>query len=46
MRVFASGEVNIRKSEIQKMIADVDKNGDGKIDYMEFIELMTNNNIL
>jgi calcium-dependent protein kinase len=43
LQVFSSGEVSMRQNELQQMIADVDLNGDGKIDYMEFIELMTNN---
>jgi len=40
--VFLTGEVSIRLHEIQQMIQDVDKNSDGKIDYMEFIETMIN----
>lgn len=40
--VFLTGEVSIRLNEIQQMLQDVDKNADGKIDYMEFIDAMIN----
>jgi Ca2+-binding EF-hand superfamily protein len=40
--VFMTGEVTIRLNEIQQMIQTFDKNSDGKIDYMEFIDAMVN----
>merc|ERR1711975_101381 len=30
-----------KKEEIQKMIADIDKDGSGTIDFSEFLEMMT-----
>lgn len=30
-----------RKEEIKKMIADIDRNGSGTIDFAEFLEMMT-----
>jgi Ca2+-binding EF-hand superfamily protein len=30
-----------KKEEIKKMIADIDKDGSGTIDFNEFLELMT-----
>jgi Ca2+-binding EF-hand superfamily protein len=40
--VFYTGEVPIKLKEIEQMIIAADKNQDGKIDYMEFIEAMLN----
>jgi Ca2+-binding EF-hand superfamily protein len=31
------------ESELESIIADVDKNSDGMIDYKEFLEMMKNN---
>ena len=30
-----------KKEEIKKMISDIDKDGDGTIDFNEFLEMMT-----
>ena len=30
-----------KKEEVKKMIADIDKDGNGTIDFQEFLEMMT-----
>ncbi len=35
-----------KKEEIKKMIADIDKDGSGTIDFSEFLEMMTSKMVL
>lgn len=41
-QVMRSLGLNLSHRETNKLIADADVNGDGSVDYMEFIEMMLN----
>lgn len=34
-------ELQVKKADVRKMIADIDKDGSGSIDFDEFVDLMT-----
>ena len=41
-RFFFSGEVRLTEKDVDTILSEADVNNDGKIDYEEFVKMLTN----